>query len=56
MFLQNRRQNYDDYLQYFKAGLYKLEPNLKGREGILSLTSEPLIVAGFYSVCCTISE
>lgn len=55
VFLQNRRQNYDD-LQYCKARLYKLEPNLKGREGILSLTSKPLIVAGFYSVCCTISE
>lgn len=33
-----------------------LEPNLKGREDILSLAPKPLIVVGFYSAHCTISE
>lgn len=53
---RKRRQIYENHLQYFTAGLCKLEPNFKGRDGILSLTSKPLIVAGFCSVCCTISE
>lgn len=56
MLLRKRRQIYENHLQYFPAGLCKLEPNFKGRDGILSLTSKPLIVAGFCSVCCTISE
>lgn len=53
---KKKKKNYDNHLQYFTAGFYKIEPNFKGRDGILSVTSKPLIVAGSCSLCHTIRE
>lgn len=51
-----KKKNYDNRLQYFTAGFYKIEPSFKGRDDISSVTSKPLIVAGFCSLCHTIRE
>lgn len=54
--LEEKKKNYDNRLQYFTAGFYKIEPSFKGRDDISSVTSKPLIVAGFCSLCHTIRE
>lgn len=53
---KKKKKNYDNHLQYFTAGFYKIEPNFKGIDGISSVTSKPLIVAGSCSLCHTIRE
>lgn len=49
-----KQKHREDHLQHSKARLDKLEPSLKGREGVLSVTLEPLMVAGLCSVCSAI--